>query len=250
MPDGKILQAIVYGNKIVIYDPKLNTFQNAPSPPFNMNESTWVKLPDNSILYIGTNSNYSVRYIPSANKWIMDASCPISLYDPFGYETGPGFLLPNGKVFFIGAWGQTAYYIPSGDSTKGSWSIGAKIPLGLSAPDASASMMKNGNILCALSPIPTFSNHFQAPTYFFEFDYTKDSFIQIKAPTDSISMYMACYNTNMLNLPDGNILFSSLESSNYYIYQPDGVELENGKPIIKEIVQINCDSFLATGFFI
>ena len=247
LPDGRVLQAIVGNNKTVIYDPKSNTFSAGPTPNKNMNESSWVKLRDNSILFVGMNSFSSLRYIPSSNKWVQDANVPVMLYDPYGSETGAGFLLPNGKAFFIGSTNVTAYYTPSGDSTMGVWEKGPNLPSGLGAPDAAAAMLVNGKILCALSPIADSANHFKKPTIFYEFDYLSNQFKQILAPDENSFMNIPCYVTNMLDLPDGNVLYASQGSMDYYVYRPEGSPLAQGKPVISQIVQTTCDSFFATG---
>ena len=58
-----------------------------------------VKLPDSSILTIDPFARNSERYVPSTNTWISDSTVPVSLYDPFGFEMGAGFLYPMGKHF-------------------------------------------------------------------------------------------------------------------------------------------------------
>ncbi len=45
------------------------------------------------------------------NKWVVDANLPAKLYG-YGYETGNGILLPNGKVLFLGGTGTNALYTP------------------------------------------------------------------------------------------------------------------------------------------
>ena len=247
LPDGKILQAMVGNNKTIVYNPKTNSYTNGPTPSFNMDESSWLKLPDNSILFVGMNTKYTLRYIPQTNRWVHDANVPVALYDPYGSETGAAFLLPNGKGLFIGATGHTAIYTPTGDTLKGSWEKGPELPDSLSAPDAAAAMMVNGKILCAFSPLPDSAQHFHKPTYFFEYDYVSNSFIPIEAPDGNQKFDMACYNTNMLDLPDGNVLYASQGAHQYYIYNPNANPLEEAKPKMNEIIQMNCDSFYVTG---
>ncbi len=107
----------------VIYSPTSNTFSAGPAPLGNQNEATWVKLPDDSILTINATTNATLlntseRFIPSLNNgqggWIADQSLPVPMYNS-ATETGAGVLLPDGRVFFIGGNGQTAYYTPSLD---------------------------------------------------------------------------------------------------------------------------------------
>ena len=190
LPDGKVLQALVQPTALqnVLYDPFANTYSTATSSLGNHDEAAWVKLPDESILFVDMQRLTSERYIPSTGLWIHDANVPVALYDSFGAETGAGVLVPDGRAFFLGATGNTAYYTPSGTTSPGTWATGPHMPVGLGAPDAPAAMMKNGKLLCVLSPVPTSADHFPTPSWFYEFDYRTDSFIKIKAPNGQDSL--------------------------------------------------------------
>ncbi len=252
LTDGTVLQAIVatgssLSKKMYIYDPVLNTY-TLTTPSFgSANESAWVKLPDNSILFVDIGSTNAERYIPATHTWVHDASVPVGLYDPFGFETGAAIMLPNGKAFFIGSLGHTAYYTPSGSNSPGTWSAGPMIPERQGAPDAAAAMMVNGKVLCAVSDLPKLDTVFPAPMKFFEFDYVNDTFIRISAPDGNDSSEAPAYFSNMLCLPDGNILYCAQGDDQYYIYTPDGAPVANGKPTITSIIKGTCDTLMATG---
>ncbi len=183
---------------------------------------------------------------------------PGNLYDPYGYEAGPAFLLPNGKAIFTGATGYNAIYTPSGNVNPGSWSSADSFPViggnQMSCPDSSGSMMVNGHILLSCSPIGTISDEFRGPAYFVEYDYTTNSFTQVTSPipgygADSMKD-IACYQTQMLNLPDGNILVSVSQtghSKQYYIYTPGSSPIPQGKPTIDNIIDLHCNSYKVTG---
>ena len=249
LPDGKVLQAIVSRGSLpnLIFDPATNKYSVGPSSLGNHDESAWVKLADNSILFIDIGSRNSERYIPALNQWVRDDSVPVSLYDPYGFESGAAFLLPDGRAFFLGSLSTTAYYTPSGNASPGTWAAGPAIPDSMGAPDAAAAMMVNGEILCAFSHVPDSAEHFPAPTYFYEFDYLNNTFTRIVAPTGADTLKDASYNIGMLVLPDGNILFSSLKSNRYYVYIPDGRPLAAGKPAIYNVIKVACDTYIATG---
>ncbi|MBA3647807.1 MAG: T9SS type A sorting domain-containing protein [Chitinophagales bacterium] len=242
LPDGKVLQALVTGSLkgTDIYDPVTNKYSTGPTARGIHNESAWVKLPDNSILFVDRLSTASERYIPSLNQWIADATVPVSLYDSFGDETGAAVLLPDGRAFFIGSSGHTAYYSPSGTTSPGTWTAGPNIPSGKGTPDAPAAMMVNGKVLCAVSPVPTSSNHFPSPTSFYEFDYIANTFTSITTPRGGASINVPCYVTGMLDLPDGSVLFAMQDSTRYYVYSPDGIPTASGKPVINTINQQDC----------
>jgi hypothetical protein len=239
LPDGRVLQALVEGSltTTLIYDPVSNQYTNGPSSHGIMDESAWVKLPDNSILMIDRDTRNSERYIPSLNQWVVDANLPVDIYDPFGSEAGAAFALPDGRAFFIGSTGSTAYYNPSGNNNPGSWTAGPTIPNGLGAPDAAAAMLVNGKILCALSPAPTSANHFPSPTYFYEFNYQTNSFTQVSSPDGG---NYSTFVTNMLDLPDGTVLYSTQGNTQYYIYSPGGTPLASGKPTISQVTPNDC----------
>ena len=208
-------------------------------------EASWVKLPDQSILTIDPFGTNSERYIPASNTWINDANVPIKMYGDNGGELGAAFLLPDGRAFFLGASGNTAYYTPSGTTSPGSWAAGPVIPNSQSTPDAAAAMMATGNILCAVSPLPTSANHFPSPTSFYEFDYISNAFNAVNAPTGTTENNPSYYTT-MLDLPDGTILFAHF-ASQAYVYQPAGSPLAAGKPVIASITQNADSTFLLTG---
>jgi hypothetical protein len=248
--DGKVLQAVVDGNLdgTSSYDPSLNTYTTGPTCTGSHNESAWVKLQDNSILFMNTSSTNSERYIPSLNQWIADATVPVPLYDPFGSETGAGLLLPDGRAFYLGATGQTAYYTPSGNNNPGTWAAGPPIPNAQGTPDAPAAMMVNGKILICVSYAPTSSgNIFDPPTFFYEFNYLTNTYTPINAPQGGLSVNIPCYTTGLLGLPDGTVMYAQQDSTRYYIYSPTGSPLAAGKPTINNINMANCDTFTITG---
>ncbi len=245
LPDGRVLHGYLGTDAVtggwctgtIIFDPSTNAYSTGPSSAGNHDESAWLKLPDNSILLVDISSRNSERYIPSLNRWIPDAGLPVDLYDAYGSESGASFMLPDGRAFFIGATGSTAYYTPSGNTNPGNWSAGPAIPNGYGAPDAAAAMLVNGKILCSLSPQPTSANHFPAPTSFYEFNYQNNSFTQVGSPDGG---NYATFVTTMLDLPDGTVLFSTQGNTQYYIYTPMGSPLSVGKPSVSQILANDC----------
>ena len=255
LPDGRILQNSVFGPNGIgllnyFYDPVSNSFSAAPPCPINDDEASWVMLPDNSIIYESIGQTSTQRYIPSLNRWIPDASLPNNLYDVYGDETGAGLVLPDGRAFFLGSNGNTAYYTPTGDTTNGTWTAGPQIPNNLGTPDAPAAMLPDGRILCTVSPVPNASgldSLFHSPTYFYLFDYRTNSFTQIPAPGGGWSINQPCATGIMLNLPDGTILFGVEGFNQYYVYTPDSAPLAAGKPTIDTVTENTCGQFMITG---
>src|ERR1019366_2815884 len=142
--------------------------------------------------------------------------------------------------FYIGATSKTAIYSPSGNNSPGSWAAGSVIPGGLGAADAGAAMMVNGKILCAVSP-----GFNTPPVSFLEYDYAANSFTQVSGPTGA-SDNIPSYEAVMLDLPDGNVLYSHF-GSDLYVYTPDSTPLAAGQPVINNITANTDGSFTLTG---
>ncbi len=254
LPDGKILQAVVSSGtkKNYIWDPAANTYTPTGNCIRTDNEASWVKLPDQSIVFVDAYGTSAERYIPATGTWFNEGGAgtvPVSLYDPFGSEAGGGFLLPNGKVYFLGSRPTSAYYTPSGSpGVPGTWVAGPAVPGLLGAPDAASAMMVDGKILMALSPEPRSSDHFPDTTVFYQFDYTTNTYTEVGVPgVGPDTIVQPCYYTNMLVLPDGSILYASQGDDQYYEFTPGGAPLAAGKPTINSIIENTCTSFTITG---
>ena len=255
LPDGRVLITPVEPAKngyTVIFDPSSNTIYSGPKlaqGDANADEQSMVKLSDGSELTLRGDLK-SQRYIPSLNaplgEWIDDEDLPEQLFSLALGEIGPGFLLPNGNVFFIGGPPVTAIYTPSGSTNFGSWTDGPVIPNGLGTADSSGAMMVNGKILCAVGNYLDYN----APTFFYEYDYAANSFnTNIPAPgnpTPGSSDNVATFQTTMLDLPDGTVLYAH-QGSDLYVYTPGSGPLAAGKPAIISVALISDGSYLLTG---
>lgn len=269
LPDGTVLLAPVAPNSAngtLIYNPRANSWVAGQPSIVWQAEQSWVTLPDGSILTVDHDSLTSERYIPASNQWIADANLPVNLWASLAPklvgEMGPGFLLPNGKVFFLGGSGHTAIYTPSGTTNNGYWVAGPDIPNGLVSADAPAAMMPNGKILCAVAGLPTADSsgnaNFPSPTSFFEYDYSAGplgAFTPVNGPTGGTDDIRS-QDANMLVLPDGSVLychskqadlFYSSYGSQLYVYAPDGNQLTAGKPQVNSITPNADGSFHLVG---
>jgi len=249
LDDGRVLQALVAGNLTgtLIYNPVANTFINGPNCLGIHNESAWVKLPDNSILFVNRLSTTSERYIPATNTWIADGNVPVQLYDPYGDEAGGALLLPDGRALFLGSAGHNAYYTPSGTTAPGNWVAAPDFPNAQGTPDAPAALLIDGRVLCDASPIPTAANHFPTPTTFYLFDPATNIFTAIAAPGGGANLNISSYTTTFLELPDGNILYAQQGSNQYYIYTPTGAPQNSWRPAISNFTQTGANTYQITG---
>ncbi len=276
LPNGNVLLLPVFGlggSSSTIYNVATNSWSNGPAPYnlANLNEASCIKLPDDSVLTIPSNSTASQRYIPGLGtngQWIADATTP-AIYSAVGGEIGSAQLLPNGDVMFIGANGNTALYTPTGNNNPGTWRPGASLPnvpqnnidnngvvTGTSpvpgaAPDGPSAMLPNGKILCALTgtlyndpragtgPAGSYwlgkkNPQYPTPVSFFEYDPVANSFSPpINGPTGATDNIMD-FQAIMLVLPNGSILYSNY-GSQLYTYTSPGAPVAAGKPVITSI---------------
>ncbi|HWW02963.1 MAG TPA: kelch repeat-containing protein [Candidatus Acidoferrum sp.] len=231
LPDGTVLVAPIYpglARQTLIFNPVGNNFSGGAQTVGNQNEVSWVQLADRSTLSIDKKSLNSERYIPATGTWIPDAPLPVQLYSSSA-EIGAGFLLPDGRAFFLGGSGSTAYYTPSNTTSSSYWTTGPNITNGLVAQDAPAAMMVNGKILCAFTST---TNH--NPIFFYEFDSNTGIFAPTPASGSPPNLFQISDATCMLALPDGTVLFSNT-GTQLYDYQPNPPPLAAGKPTISAI---------------
>lgn len=269
-PDGRLmvgpsffLNSVAQFQSAYIFDPTANTnpwtaagANGAKGDPNS--EETWTLLPDGSILVAEvTNQPATQRYIISLDKWVADASIPSGhgLVDTLIGEIGPAILMPDGKVFAIGATSHTDVYTPPADVTQqGSWAPGPDFPqLGptfgnpLGAADAPACLLPNGKVFCVVGEIQgNAQNGFTGPPLvFYEFDGanlnpatgTANPNIVNNAPT---------YTGRMLLLPTGQVLYATtpqgfnqqgivLGPTSIEVYNPDGAPDPSWAPTITTV---------------
>jgi len=249
LPDGRVITGYINGPQTFIYDPTSNSWSSGPTKLYNdpSSEESWVKLPDNSILSYdvqGTNSQAAQRYVPSLNQWVSAGTVPVQLGSNGGMaivpELGPALRLPDGRVFFIGASGHTAFYTPPTTLTgTGSWTAGPDIPNGLAAFDAPAAMMFNGKVLMAVG------TDFNAGTTLFEFDPTTNTYTNVTPAGLNLNNVMP-FNTRMLDLPSGQVLFTN-GTNQLALYLPDGSPNPSWKPAISSVTANGNGTFTLTG---
>ena len=249
LPDGRVLTGYISGPQTYIYDPAGNTWSPGPTKLYSdrSDEETWTKLPDGSILSydIFGNPQHAQRLDvsnpdPTQWQWVDAGSVPVNLSDS-GSELGPAELLPDGRVFQIGANGNTAFYTPSTTpGGTGTWTVGPTLPAGFGSNDAPAAMMPNGHVLFAAGAIPGWNS----PTKVFEFDPIANSLTDV-TPTNPNLSGNVVFTSRMLMLPSGQVLFTS-SSSQLYVYTPSGSPQAAWKPTITSVAA-NGDHFTLTG---
>ena len=221
LPDGRWFVGRVGSRNTAIYDPVLGTWTAAADKISNVSEEGWSLLPDGSILSVdATNPPNAEKYLPSSDQWIAAGATPQVLVDGIR-EIGAQVLLPDGRLFVIGATGFTAIYTPPPIADQeGSWVAGPTIPQvngqAQGAVDAPACLLPNGNVLFTAGPITTPAG-FHPPTSAFEYDPLGNVITQVGNPANT---GRRPYEGRMLMLPTGQVLYTSYTAT-VELYTPD-----------------------------
>ena len=226
LPDGTVLAGYINGPQTYIYNPATNSWSPAATKLHSdqSSEETWVKLPPDGagdgseILSYNIWSSISGNpraqvYLPSQNTWVNTGLLPDLLStSSVGHELGPGFLLPDGRVFQLGGNSNTALFTPS----TGTWAAGPTVPNGWAADDASGAELPNGHVIFAVdTPV------FTGPTELLDFDPTTNTITQLTSLPAQLSSDLSNIGsgvTRMLILPTGQLLLST--RLNEWVFTP------------------------------
>ncbi len=236
LPDGRVLLGSITDNRCAIYDPVANSWSAAGSKHNSTtNEETWTLLPDQTVITVDcAGAPQTEKFVIALNQWISSGNTPTSLVETSSIEIGPALLLPDGRLFAIGATGQTALYTPPPVSTQlGNWVQGPTFPpqvagQKLGAKDAPGCLMPNGLVLCVAGPVDGVSGDYLSPTYFFEFNPATNTLAPApNPPTNGGPPFVGRF----LLLPTGQVMFAN-GSNNIQVYTPTGSPDPVWKPTI------------------
>jgi hypothetical protein len=253
LPDGRVLLGNANINSFptatAIWNPESGTWSTGGNSLDLNSEEGWTLLPDGTVLCVQcTAVPHSQKYVIATNQWINAGSTgptlpgnPVVTSSGTIYEMGPQILLPDGRVFAIGASGHTAFYTPptTVPTDAGTWAPGPDFPVGgggqlMAAVDAPACLLPNGNVLCVVGPIT--SQGWSDPTVFYEFNPTTQALIPVPGP--AIAGTSPTYNCRLLLLPTGQVLLSATSDSGTYdlqIYTPTGNPQPGWRPHITHV---------------
>jgi len=233
LSDNRLLAGNLTDAKTALYDPATNSWKAAGSMAARSNEESWALLPDGTVFTVScANHPNAEKYLPSQDKWVSAGSTPVELVQASSIEIGPSVLLPNGKVFCVGATGHTAIYTPPANpADPGTWTTGPDFPKDsqgrlLKAKDAPACLLPNGNVLCVAGPCGDGANDWASPTMFFEFDGTNLNRVADPANAGGVT-----YEGRLLLLPTGEVLFAAGTKA-VYVYTATGNPNSAWKPTI------------------
>jgi hypothetical protein len=205
-------------------------------------EETWTLLPSGEVITLQCNNIPSAeRYVPrltatnttNLGLWTAANFSPTALVQASSNEIGPAILLPDGRVFTLGATGHTGFYNRVDQNLQDYWSTGPDFPTDstghrFQAKDATACLLPNGRVLCTGSPAAE-GEEYPGPTHFFELETLpvgsstpltasgEDTLYPVAGPENR---YGPCSDGRMLLLPTGQVMYSASMPS-IYVYTPD-----------------------------
>ena len=265
LPNKKLLLGHFSTTQIAQLDPATLTWTDlSPTGKADGNaEEGFTLLPDGTVLVVDTSVGFCGSggecnitagvgkigeiYTPSTNAWtptattggvILDGNVPNCCVP----ETGPQILRPDGTVIAIGATPNTASY----NYLTGAWTAGPSFPTTVSSyptstncpattatnypsageADGPGSILPNGNVLVAASPVDSSGNEYHCAS-FFEFDGTN---LNPLAGTPT-APNVPTYGLRMLVLPTGDVLVSD-GSDDVELYNNGGTYLPAWQPTI------------------
>ncbi|BDI34349.1 hypothetical protein CCAX7_64000 [Capsulimonas corticalis] len=242
--DGRPLVSTRANGNTQIYDVATNTWsQTGTLNAGSGDEETWQTLADGTVF--DCLHNPGERYIPSTGQWIDTAVCPITMSTPqFGGEEGPFIYLQNGQVWCTSDNGPTALFNPPTTLNGiGSWSPSAPYPAGYTAGDTPAAIETNGKVLLVASKTP--SNDIFGPGTCFEYDATANTFTLLPDPPAGKSG--VAFGTRLLELPTGQILYTSGGDLAVYTPQAGTGPDDSWRPTVSSVTRNNDGSYTLTG---
>lgn len=265
LPNKKLLLGHFSTTQIAQLDPATLTWTDlSPTGKADGNaEEGFTLLPDGTVLVVDTSVGFCGSggecnitagvgttgeiYTPSTNAWAatattggvtLDGNVPNCCVP----ETGPQILRPDGTVIAIGATPNTASY----NYLTGTWTAGPSFPTTVSSyptstncpattatnypsageADGPGSILPNGNVLVAASPVDSSGNEYHCAS-FFEFDGTNLNPLAGTATAPNVPTY----GLRMLVLPTGDVLVSD-GSDDVELYNNGGTYLPAWQPTI------------------
>ena len=255
LADGRVVCGSLGTSLTAIWDPVLDTwttagtaFGTAPqTKDGGSDEETWTLLPDGTVLSVDISSPpRTQKYDPGSDTWVpADASAatltqqlallnlPDTTVSPpvsvnIG-EIGPAVVLPNGRLFAVGATGHTALYTPPASPTDpGSWAAGPDLPPDTSgnnfnspngniqtAIDAPCVLLPGGKVLIVAGNTVREVNNGQTqfwsnPSIVYVYDPATNA-TPVKLSKQPANHTTDTWQTRFLLLPNGQVLFTSEE---------------------------------------
>lgn len=282
LSDGRVLLGSALDNRAAIWDPATNQWQEAGTnfgttvvtKVVRPSEETWTLLPDGTVLSatkITPSLPYyparpsAEKYLPDQDRWIIaDQPAPtltvplvlLNLPDPVNpnsnigiQEIGPSLVLPDGRLFAIGATGHTAFYHqPAQPGDPGTWTAGPDLPADNSGQhfnaingdlmtviDGPAVLLPCGKVLCVAGPtVINGSSVVSSPSVFLIFDPANNTISLLNPQPPNVSS--TTMFDNLLLLPTGQVLLTMGWSKDIHIFAPDAALLGAPDPAWRPVI--------------
>lgn len=235
--DGRLLLGSFASGQTAILDPATRTWQAGGKKGDSCSEETFTLLPNGNVLTVQcSNAPNAEQYLPGSNTWVSAGSTGETLPQAcsgFVPEIGPALLLPDGRVFAVGATGATALYTPDPDPAKaGTWANGPTLKdseNNTSYPmDVPGVLLPNGKVMVLGAPGPPCN--FPSPTTVFLYDPATNTAAVIGGPSNADG---APYGARLLLVPTGQVLYSA-SRKDIEVYTPDPGGQASWKPTITD----------------
>jgi Kelch motif len=243
LPDGRFLMGNTLDKLTSIFDPVAGTWSADISKSNGSKEESWVLMPDNTVIAPSCVGHpASGKFIVTTETWQAEGNLAADIVENASKEVGPGFLLPDGRAFFVGATGSTALYTMAQPNTsQGTWTAGPGIPPAgtqtLGSKDGPGCVMVNGHVLFPAAPVNGKRDDYLSPCTFFEFDGTN-----IVSSTDAPNSDCVTYQGRLLMLPTGEIMWARNNDTAFYAFQSRDQPQDQWRPVIT-----NCPSQVQPG---
>ena len=236
LADGRFLLGSFNGNATFLRDPATGSWTSAGAnggKGDSGSEETWVLMANGTVVVPQCNGAPNAeKYVVSGDKWQADGSLKASLVEATSAEIGPGFLLTDGRAFFVGATNNTALYQPGAtDTAAGTWSAGPPIPnrgrQQQGSKDGPGALLPSGNVLFPVAPVDGVKANYNSPCSFFEFDGTT-----INRVSDPPNANCPTYVGRMLIVGTGQALWVREDDNSFYAYTETGQPQNSFRPVI------------------
>jgi hypothetical protein len=238
LPDGRFLLGNFNSTACFIFDPNTGAWVTAASKSDSASEETWVLMPNDTVLVPEVSASPAAeKYLIASDQWVADGLLTARIDDATTdvvAEVGPGFLLPDGRAFFVGANGKTALYTMGAAATiPGTWAVGPASPRSgrqnQGAKDGPGVLLPSGTVLFPVAPVDGLATNSQylAPCTFVEFDGTNLS-VSTNPPNSNCPTFVG----RMLIIPTGQALWTREDDSGIFAFTETGSPQNSFRPAI------------------
>jgi hypothetical protein len=206
-------------------------------------EEGWTLLPSGQLLTVDTWAPGNTQlYNPATRSWRFNGNTAVTgnPLNPWPVvEIGPQVEMPGGNVFVVGA-GSSTQEIPTPCTDNadtetalyqyqtGTWTAGPEIPpidgMEMDSTDGPGSVLPDGNVLFDASACV-----YNTPTHFFLYNASSSTISQLPDVPNAVND--TSYNTRMLALPNGQVLFND-GSNQMFVYTAGGTPKPSWAPSI------------------